>query len=389
VTERFVVQVDADRFDSLARPTLPVAGAAELIWNALDADAETVTVQIGRTELDGVDTVSVTDDGHGMTNAEAVRTFKRWGGSWKKTRATTKGGKRSLHGKSGEGRFRAFAIGSTVEWTSVADRGDGKLERTRATGSIDTSEFVVGDPEELVTGATGTTVRITRPREYANRLLGDGADIWLVTRFAVYLVKYPNIRVTYDGQVLDPATIVARQTESELDRALGGEHGPPLLRIIEWKHEAKAISPSLVLCDENGVALHEVTDRIDSPPGIHYTAYLMWGGFPQYAHDLLLADLGHETLTPIVEAAREAIRSHLDTRLSEQRDEVIERWKTEHVYPTRERPRRRRRRRSGGCSTSSRRRRPRQWPRSRRRRGSRSGSSKRRSGNRPAPCTGC
>jgi hypothetical protein len=114
VTERFVVQVDADQFDRLAAPTRPLAGAAELIWNALDAEASTVTAVIGRTELDGVDTVSVTDDGHGMTNGEAVRDFKRLGGSWKKTRATSKNGKRSLHGKEGAGRFRAFAIGSTV-----------------------------------------------------------------------------------------------------------------------------------------------------------------------------------------------------------------------------------------------------------------------------------
>jgi hypothetical protein len=34
VPERFVVNVDADQFDRLARPTRPLAGAAELIWNA-------------------------------------------------------------------------------------------------------------------------------------------------------------------------------------------------------------------------------------------------------------------------------------------------------------------------------------------------------------------
>jgi hypothetical protein len=50
VPERFVVQVDADQFDRLARPTRPVAGAAELIWNALDAEAETVSVTIERTD---------------------------------------------------------------------------------------------------------------------------------------------------------------------------------------------------------------------------------------------------------------------------------------------------------------------------------------------------
>ena len=165
-------------------------------------------------------------------------------------------------------------------------------------------------------------------------MLGEGADTWLVTRFAVYLLKYPNLSLTYDGNVLDPANIlVERETEIELDPDLGGQDGAPVLRIMEWKSEAKAIAPSLVRCDENGVALHELTDRIDSPPGVPYTAYLMWAGFPGHAHDLLLADLAHETLSPIVEAARQAIRSHLDMRLGERRAEVIERWKAERVYP--------------------------------------------------------
>lgn len=331
--ERFVVQVDADQFDRLARPTLPVAGVAELIWNALDAEADRVTITIARTELDAVDAVTVSDDGHGLTNADALRDFRLLGGSWKKTRAVSKNGRRSLHGKEGAGRFRAFAIGRTVEWTSVAAGGNGAMERTRITGSMDSSEFVVGEIEKLATGTLGTEVSISRPREFANRLLGDGAVQWLVTRFAVYLLKYPGVSVTYDGTLLDPATIVERETEIKLDDALGGDHGAPIVRIMEWKPEATTISPSLVLCDENGVALHEITDQIESPPGIRYTAYLTWPGFAQYASELLLADLGHEVVGPIVNAAREAIRSYLEGRASEGRAEVIDRWKAERVYP--------------------------------------------------------
>jgi hypothetical protein len=333
VTERFVVQVDADQFDLLARPTQPVAGVTELIWNALDAEADRVTITIGRTELDGVDAITVTDDGHGMTHSDALRDFKLLGGSWKKTRALSKNGKRSLHGKEGVGRFRAFAMGSTVEWTSIRDRGDGKLERTVITGTMDSSEFTVSDPEELATGSAGTTVRITRPRQYANRLLADAAPLFLVAKFAVYLVKYPNLKVTYDGHLLDPNAIIGRQTEIVLDAALGGAHGAPVLRIIEWTPEGKAIPPSLILCDENGVALHEVTDQIETPAEIRYTAYLSWPGFVEHAHELVLADLAHPTVSPIVDAAREAIRSHLDARLSENRADVIRRWKTDDVYP--------------------------------------------------------
>jgi hypothetical protein len=335
VTERFVVQVDADQFDRLARPTQPLAAVAELIWNALDAEAETVTVVIARTELEAVDAVSVNDDGHGMTNEDALRDFRRLGGSWKKSRATSKNGKRPLHGREGAGRFRAFAIGSTVRWISVAQGIPGKRQRTTVSGSLDSSEFVVGDPETLATGTTGTAVEIQRPREHANRLLALTAATWLLTRFAVYLVKYPNVRITYDGRVLDPAAIVDSETDIALDPALGGGYGTPLLRILEWQPKDKdmKITPSLVLCDENGVALHEVTDRIDAPPGIPYTAYLLWAGFPHYANDLLLADMAHETLTPIIEAARSAIGRHLDTRLKERRIAVIDRWKAERVYP--------------------------------------------------------
>lgn len=116
---RFAVQVDADQFDRLARPSQPLAGVAELVWNALDAEAEAVTVSIGRTDLDAVELVVVSDDGHGMTYDDAIRDFKLLGGSWKKVgtggRRLSRNGKRSLHGSQGEGRFRAFALGRMAE----------------------------------------------------------------------------------------------------------------------------------------------------------------------------------------------------------------------------------------------------------------------------------
>jgi hypothetical protein len=156
VSQRFPVQVDADQFDRLARPTQPVAGIVELVWNALDAEADVISVSIGRNELDGVDSVLVEDNGHGVTHAEALRDFRRLGGSWKKTRSTSKNGKRPLHGKEGGSRFRAFAIGGSVEWTSVAANPEGPLGRTNVTGSLDTSEFTVNDPDPLGSGPVGT-----------------------------------------------------------------------------------------------------------------------------------------------------------------------------------------------------------------------------------------
>jgi hypothetical protein len=333
VVERFPVQVDADQFDRLARPTQPVAGITELIWNALDAEANVVTVAIARTDLGGVDVVQVEDDGHGMTHSEALRDFRRLGGSWKKSRSTSKNGQRPLHGKEGAGRFRAFAVGGFVEWITVATEIDGSLARTKITGSRDTSEFTVDDPDQLGSGSVGTTVRIGRPREHVHRLLADTAATQVVIQLAVYLVKYPHIKISYDGKALDPKAILDREAAVELDASLGGEYGAPTLRIMEWKAEAKAIKPSVILCDTEGVALHEITDGVDTRSGIPYTAYLMWPGFADRVNELPLAEFDSETVAPILDAARNAIREHIDARLSERRTEQLERWKEERVYP--------------------------------------------------------
>jgi hypothetical protein len=336
VSERFSVQVDADQFDHLARPTQPLAGVAELVWNSLDAEADVVTVVIGRTELDAVDEVIVIDDGHGMTYGDAIQDFKLLGGSWKKTgtggRKLSKQGKRTLHGSRGEGRFRAFALGQTVEWMTVAKGFSGRLEQTLISGSMETAEFVISDPKALATGAPGTTVRASIPRDYVSRLLAPNAATWLITRFAIYLVKYPSVAVIYDGIELDPSSILEHQEDIQLDSSLRGRYDTPVLRIMEWSKEIDSIKPSLVLCDENGVALEEI-EGVETKSGIRFTAYVMWAGFAEFANELLMADLDHVVISPVVRAAREAIESYLTGRAGELHVAILDQWKTQRVYP--------------------------------------------------------
>jgi hypothetical protein len=172
VTVRFPVRVNADQFDKLARRTQPIAAVAELIWNGLDAEARRVQVEIERNDLEGVEKIVVRDDGHGMSNSLAQRDFEFLGGSWKKTSATSRNGLRALHGKQGEGRFRAFALGSEVVWDTTSLNSLGEFERTRVVGSLTSSEFTLSDPEKSA-GPAGTQVVIEQPREFAGQLLAE------------------------------------------------------------------------------------------------------------------------------------------------------------------------------------------------------------------------
>jgi hypothetical protein len=76
------VQLDPQHLERLTSAA-PLTGIMELIWNALDADAENVSVALVRNPLDGIEEIRVVDDGHGITFGEASDTFGKLGGSWK------------------------------------------------------------------------------------------------------------------------------------------------------------------------------------------------------------------------------------------------------------------------------------------------------------------
>jgi hypothetical protein len=60
----------------------PIQALAELIWNALDADATAVNIDFEHDAIGGMSKIVVTDNGHGIPRAEAPQLFKNLGGSW-------------------------------------------------------------------------------------------------------------------------------------------------------------------------------------------------------------------------------------------------------------------------------------------------------------------
>ena len=125
------VSAAADHLERLTGKS-PLVGLNELIWNALDADATTVDIEIICTALGAVDRVTVKDDGHGFRGSEVPELFDSVGGSWK-TRSTSARAAHELHGTKGEGRWKALAIGDSVVWRSVtaAAEDPAKLEQAR------------------------------------------------------------------------------------------------------------------------------------------------------------------------------------------------------------------------------------------------------------------
>ena len=127
-----------------------------------------------RNDGEGVDGVVVVDDGDGIP-PEAIESSFRWiGNSWKRVTRRTPGKNRPIHGRLGQGRIRAWALGTNIEWDTVADSTDRRRFRTKVRGDVGDRNHL--DPTEPVetNDPTGTTFRATG-REGIDRLATDHA----------------------------------------------------------------------------------------------------------------------------------------------------------------------------------------------------------------------
>lgn len=328
--EDLVLTASDDHVARLAHEGDPVRAIIELIWNAVDAEATSVVVTMERSSMDAIDQVRVEDDGHGISSDEVASTFGRIGGSWKSLSEKSKNGKRYLHGKLGEGRLRAFALGSRVSWVSVSDNTIGQREQITITGSRSSRDRFRWDATPSTAASTGTVVTAHNDEQRSlSALEADGVLPQLRSHFAPLLLNDQSLTITYDGSALDPSQEVVNDTTSPLPFGENGEN-EAVLRIIEWrsgKHRAVSFGPD---------ADHFPYETSGTPfeNRFTYSAYVTWNklGIDELAA-LGLGDMAPDAVGELWTAAREAIRDHFNARRRERRREQVEHWKETGVYP--------------------------------------------------------
>ncbi|OEJ28933.1 hypothetical protein AS594_35440 [Streptomyces agglomeratus] len=333
MTDHVLLEAGDDLVRQLSHEREAVKAVLELVWNALDADALQVGVTIERSAIDGVEKIVVHDDGDGFTPEVARNAFRRVGNSEKREGGTTPRLKRPLHGKAGRGRLRAFALGDTTRWTSTARALDGQLMLTtvesgfgsRTTWSIDARPA----PD---TADCGTTVELWgKQSTHLNRLLEPKAVSQITAALAPYLLTWTDVRVTYDGALINPRDQVQDEEWSEdLTFEYEGQPQSFQIRLIHWRTGSERM---IALCDAAASPV-ETIDATAEHSDFTYTAYVLWSPMPRHRNEVPLITLGGETpLAPLLTTARAWISSRLEDRRRRQRRRVVDRWIDEGVYP--------------------------------------------------------
>ncbi|MBN9631020.1 MAG: ATP-binding protein [Actinobacteria bacterium] len=324
-----------DLVTRLARERDPVRAVVELVWNAIDAEAELVRVSLSRTDMGAVESVTVQDNGHGITSDEVQATFGRIGGSWKALATRSKNDRRGLHGKLGEGRLRAFALGSRVTWASESVNAAGDRERVVIEGAKERAEPFSWDAQPSTATETGTVVTALNEQDRSlGSLISDMTLTTLTSHFAPVLLNDETLTIIFDGAKREPADAIVDDTtvmatlDSDPDAVV-------TVRIIEWrtgKHRAVYFG-----ADADRFVVEMSGAELETQAA--FSAYVTWGGFDVDAYsELTLGELAPDPAGAVWRATKTAVRDHFASRRRSRRRDQIDEWKNKGVYPYTEEP---------------------------------------------------
>ena len=326
----FQVEVQPDFLKRQANAA-PVQALAELIWNAVDADATRVSIDLDYNDL-GMSGIRIRDDGHGIPYGEVESVFKPFGASWKKPDSLTKTKARRLHGFEGRGRFKAFALGRVADWHVTYATDDGEYF-TYDIGILEDNlqEVRISEQQPIKTKQTGVEVAISELHRDFRSLDADSATQDLAEIFALYLQNYKDVSIVLQSIKVDPTSAIASSKRVSLEDIQDeGASYTAELEIIEWKTSTRR---ALYLCTDQGFPLSQVSTRFHVGD-FQFSAYLK-SQFVNQLHEnnvLELAEM-NSVLEQTIDEAFDAIKDYARDRAAQTARTVVDEWKADEIYP--------------------------------------------------------
>ncbi|MCW2362570.1 MULTISPECIES: ATP-binding protein [Sphingobium] len=324
------IELTAQHLQRFAAAT-PLDAIAELLWNGLDADATIINVDAEFDVLGTMTAITVTDNGTGIPFAEIAARFQKLGDSWKRTARFSKAGKRFLHGKDGQGRFKALSLGRVVQWTIVYAVGEKNFRYSARLLSDDPTDLIVADGQEETSAPTGVRVRISELASTSRMLASEEAVDRIGEKFALYLNQYREVQISFLGSVVRPETYIVSLKPFKLKPITDGDQSYPAeYDIVEWRVRSDR---RIYLCDSNGFPLAERNPRFHVP-GLDFVGYIRSDYFAELAElNLIDVDGLNQNVNQVLEEAKALTKGYYRDQKLEETRSVIQQWRDEKVYP--------------------------------------------------------
>lgn len=231
--DNWVVSVDNNSFDSAGITKNSQDAVCEFIWNALEASATHVDVDLIEDEfLTTPPQLSIIDDGVGIAYSSLHDTFGTFLSSQKKLQPI----RIKTQTNKGKGRFSYLAISHEAIWETVClENGQMNAYQIKLTASnkVNVAVSDIGHPQ---VAHTGTSVSIPISEEKViSELRWEQIHKKLLEEFAwyLYLNKDKQITITYCGNVIDYAEYL--NTELSRNQSFEIEGNNFSISIVVWR----------------------------------------------------------------------------------------------------------------------------------------------------------
>jgi hypothetical protein len=255
------------------------------------------------------------------------------GGSWKKQKSITKKGRR-LHGKEGQGRFRAFTLGNKIDWIITYEKDHECFQFNIMGHKLFLDEFRISDEIKVSNAHPGVRVEITEVEKNFSIFETSTAITELLPIYAPYLASYNEVAIFINNERI----VLDGQIKNRFDKALtaiikddeGREHNFDLT-IFEW-NDVKV--KELYYCDENGYPLEKYEKQIRRIGDYGFSAYLKSDYFSLLNSngELSLIEMNDKIQDTMNETVKE-IKQYFISRYLEDSKSIIQRWKDDQIYP--------------------------------------------------------
>lgn len=301
-------------------------GLTQIIYNSLDANASEIEIFISENELSGIETIKVVDNGTGIPAPDKknpLDPFLNLGFSNKKISDQNVFG-RNIHGKAGEGRFKAYTLGSNLEWktktTTATTIISAKIERPQA--------FAITDDANLpeITTQTGTIFTATNCEQV--KLPGMDVLKERLEKYFLTVVDDARVKIKLNNNILISKSHIAHQDETTLPKP----NDDVKAKTVVWKTTATE-NNKLFWCDHDYNTLLE-TPLDSSKLKTNHSLYIASKKveIAKNENRLLLTALDSVFQT-IESQAKDSMEKFLIASNMAEAGNIIKQLKDEKIYP--------------------------------------------------------
>ncbi len=251
----------------------PIKALFELVWNGFDANATRVDVFVRRTELGGLDSISILDNGDGIDVANIDNNFKKFNESLKKLDD-------DKHGSHGKGRLAFHLLCQRATWYTRREGYDAKITINASSIKDYEGDYLERTNQNALLSniGSGTCVELIN---FGNQNIPDEVHVIRLfsTEFGWYLALNRSRSIYINNS---PITVPAHELHEE---HINIENIIFNIKVIRWDDKPSSEkSYSYLINGDNKVIAKELS-KFNNKVKFHSSAYVSSEWVDSYSPD--------------------------------------------------------------------------------------------------------